>query len=120
MDASRSAFYAYKNSPTKFVEKQKTPKKNKSKTNGRDKTPGKANVSDESRSPAKKRRALENVELTNASSSEYIHNETATNGRPSDKSKVNKSITLEYSGDLSVTIIITTLFHLTFFCLEAK
>lgn len=97
MDANRSAFSAYKIAPSKFVEKQKTPKKHNSKKNGLPKSPAGANTSHENRTPAKKR--ARPVELHDegapsyASSSEHALNEAIGNGR----AKVNNSISTEHS-----------------------
>lgn len=96
MDVNQSAFLAYKKTPTKFVEKQKSPKK-KSKHNGRDKTPIKTNGHGENQKAAKKRTRPVNpyvvniAGLSNASASDHFRVERTVNGTPSAKAKVNKS-----------------------------
>lgn len=56
METVKSAFAAYQSSPSKFVEKQKSPKTKKSKTKGRDKNARASNVqSNEKHINAKKR-----------------------------------------------------------------
>lgn len=101
MDPNQSAFAAYKQMPTKFVEKQKTPKKNKSKSKNRDKKPDKADAFDDHRSPAKKRaRPMDShtVRPTNSSLSHHFkqkHIAATTNGAHNGKAKVIKSISME-------------------------
>lgn len=93
MDANQSAFFAYKNTPTKFVEKQKSPKK-KSKADGRDKASVKTNGHGENRKAAKKRARTVNPYVvnvagpSNASSSDDFQVVRTVNGTPG--TKVNK------------------------------
>lgn len=96
MDVNLSAFSAYKIAPSKFVEKQKPPKKHNSKKSGLDKSPVGPNTPHENRYPAKKRARPVNLHdeggRSSASSSEHAHNETIGNGR----AKVNKLISTEH------------------------
>lgn len=90
-----SAFAAYKNSPSKFFAKPKTPKKHKAKANDRERTPGKADASKDDRSPKKRARTVDlngvtEIGPTIASSSEYFHIETIANRTLNGKAKVNK------------------------------
>lgn len=71
MDASQSAFFAYKNAPKRFAEEKKSPKKQKSKVNRHDRSFARAESLNNNRTASKKQKKNESIKV---SSSQDSHN----------------------------------------------